>query len=172
MRQSALDQFIEQLEMMTARYRIGDGTGGTYVGPANNCAQDSNQALYAALVVLKQAVESNPDAQAELADEPEQAEQFKQLVRLGRSLRHDMFPLGTARADWQTNAENLGSSLEEEPLKNLLTGLLTWRTMLPRKASDTVAIRFLQQGAAIWVLRTSQVGGIDSTIQPVIPMTL
>lgn len=172
LRQSALDQFIEQLEMMTARYRIGDGTGGTYVGPANNCAQDSNQALYASLVLLKQAVESNPDAQAELADQPEQAEQFKQLIRLGRSLRHDMFPLGTARADWQTNAENLGSSLEEEPLKNLLTGLLTWRTMLPRKASDTVAIRFLQEGAAIWVLRTNQVGGLDPTIQPVIPMTL
>lgn len=172
LRQSALDQFIDQLEMMTARYRIGDGTGGTYVGAANNCAQDSNQALYAALRAIKQAVESNPDAQAELADEPDEARQFEQLIRLGRSLRHDMFPLGTARADWQTNAENLGSSLEEEPLKNLLTGLLTWRTLLPRKASDTVALRFLQQNALIWVLRTNQVGGVDPTIEPVIPMTL
>lgn len=34
---------------MAARYRIGDGTGGTFVRPANNCTQDANQALYAAL---------------------------------------------------------------------------------------------------------------------------
>ncbi|MGK7927438.1 MAG: hypothetical protein AB4290_19720 [Spirulina sp.] len=42
---SALRATIAQLEAMMARYRIGDGTGATYVGPANNCAQDSNQAL-------------------------------------------------------------------------------------------------------------------------------
>ena len=44
-----LDALVRQLEVMTARYRIGDGTGGTFVGAANNCSQDSNRALFAAL---------------------------------------------------------------------------------------------------------------------------
>ncbi|NJO19146.1 MAG: hypothetical protein HC838_02435 [Spirulinaceae cyanobacterium RM2_2_10] len=43
---SPLTGFGRQLEAMMARYRVGDGTGATFVGPANNCAQDSNQALY------------------------------------------------------------------------------------------------------------------------------
>lgn len=36
-KRSPLDQVIQRLEIMAARYRIGDGTGGTFVGPANNC---------------------------------------------------------------------------------------------------------------------------------------
>jgi predicted Abi (CAAX) family protease len=44
-----LERLLHQLQIMMARYRTGDGTGITYVGPANNCAQDSNQSLYAAL---------------------------------------------------------------------------------------------------------------------------
>ncbi|MGB3297566.1 MAG: CAAX protease, partial [Phormidesmis sp.] len=46
---SPLDRVMYELEIMAARYRIGDGTGATFVGPANNCVQDANQALYAAL---------------------------------------------------------------------------------------------------------------------------
>ena len=46
---SALDALLLQLAAMTSRYRIGDGTGATYVGAANNCAQDSNRALFGAL---------------------------------------------------------------------------------------------------------------------------
>ena len=50
---SPLDGFEWQLAAMMARYHLGDGTGATFVGPANNCAQDSNQALFAALRQLQ-----------------------------------------------------------------------------------------------------------------------
>ena len=46
-RRSPLDRLMYELEIMAARYRISDGTGGTFVGPANNCVQNANQALYA-----------------------------------------------------------------------------------------------------------------------------
>jgi predicted Abi (CAAX) family protease len=46
---SPLSRMEAYLQAMTARYRIGDGTGGTYVGPSNNCSQDSNQALFASI---------------------------------------------------------------------------------------------------------------------------
>ncbi|MCU0549723.1 MAG: hypothetical protein MUC48_10285 [Leptolyngbya sp. Prado105] len=35
------------------------------------------------------------------------------------------------------------------------------RTLLPRKASDTIVKVFLDHGASAWVLRTNQVGGYD-----------
>ncbi len=50
-------------------------------------------------------------------------------------------------------------------------GLGSWRTVFPRKASDTVVHRFLKYGASAWVLRTSQVGGHDPDIEPIAPMT-
>jgi len=53
----------------------------------------------------------------------------------------------------------------------LLRGLVSWRTMLPRLASDTIVELFLSQGAAMWVLRTNQVGGFDPDIEPVAPTT-
>lgn len=170
-KQSALSRLVRQLEVMTARYRIGDGTGGTYVGPANNCAQDSNQALYATIKEIKTAIKSHRVFQDQLMSCPDQARRFQRLRKLEQALRHELLPFGTARADWQTNRYDLGSSLEDEPLKQLLMGLMSWRTMLPRLASDTLVQIFLEQDAAVWVLRTNQVGGFDPDIAPVAPFT-
>jgi predicted Abi (CAAX) family protease len=61
-------------------------------------------------------------------------------------------------------------SLEDSPLRNLLTGLRSWRTMLPRVANNTVGSVFLQSGATAWVLSTSQVGGPRADIAPVAPL--
>ncbi|WP_258003762.1 CAAX protease [Fischerella thermalis] len=171
-RRSALQTLIRELEIMTARYRIGDGTGGTYVGPANNCSQDSNQSLYAAIKAIERAIKSNnPEYQNWLEGNPEDATRLQKLVKLGKSLRWELLPFGVARADWQNYTESLGSSLEDSPLKQLFTGLISWRAMFPRKASDTVTEIFLKQGAAVWVLTTSQVGGCDPDIAAVAPMT-
>ncbi|MBV8154257.1 MAG: CAAX protease, partial [Candidatus Eremiobacteraeota bacterium] len=41
------------LEAMAARYRIGDGTGGTYAGIVHNSTQDSNRALVAVVRPLR-----------------------------------------------------------------------------------------------------------------------
>ena len=179
---SPLRVLIRQLEIMTARYRIGDGTGVTYVGPANNCAQDSNQALYAAIRAIQVAIQSrptdipfaiksNPQFKNWLLRHPELATYFKQVVNLGKALRHELLPFGVARADWQNSIEDLGSSLEDSPLKQLFTALLSWRTILPHKASDTVTQIFINQGASIWILSTSQVGNSDPDIAAIAPFT-
>jgi predicted Abi (CAAX) family protease len=42
--------------------------------------------------------------------------------------------------------------------------------MLPRKASDTITELCLDHGAALWVLRTNQVGGENPDIEPVAPI--
>ncbi|RZM76643.1 CAAX amino protease [Leptolyngbya iicbica] len=170
---SPLQRMERFLVSMTARYRIGDGTGATYVGPANNCSQDSNQALFAA---IQQIVEVMGDNEAQRRrweqSHPEQAARFEELRRFGHDLKQALQPLGKPRADWETNAYNLGSTIEDKPLQNLMTGITSWRTLLPRKASDTVARKFLAYGAAAWILRTNQVGGDDPDIEPIAPMTL
>ncbi|MGB3493172.1 MAG: hypothetical protein WBA57_10615 [Elainellaceae cyanobacterium] len=170
---SPLSTMMVYLSAMTARYRIGDGTGGTYVGPANNCAQDSNQALFASLMDMGNALQLDADQlETWIADHPEQLPRLQQLSRLGRDLKHKLQLFGKPREDWVKNEFNLGSTLEDEPIRNLIMGIGSWRTLLPRKASDTLVKVFLHYGASVWVLRTNQVGGDDPDIEPIAPMTL
>jgi predicted Abi (CAAX) family protease len=89
----------------------------------------------------------------------------------GQDMKETLQPFGNTRPDWEKNQFNLGSSIEDEPLRNLIMGLGSWRTVLPRKASDVVVHKFLKYGASAWVLRTSQVGGSDPDIEPIAPMT-
>jgi len=169
---SPLDVLIRQLEIMAARYRIGDGTGGTYVGPANNCAQDSNQSLYAAMRQMTRSTDpDNASVKVWMQQNPQQADRLKQLKRLGKDLKSQLMPLGSARADWASEAAILGSTLEDDPLKTLGRGLVSWRTVLPRVASDSITECFLRQGAIAWVLRTNQLGGHDPDIEPLAPLT-
>ncbi|MBM0740333.1 CAAX protease [Phormidium sp. CLA17] len=169
---SVLNVLLYELEVMIARYRIGDGTGGTYVGPAHNCSQDSNQALYAALKRVRNAIESDPKFVEELQDEPGEAEQFAQLVKLTEGIRRELLPWGSARADWQNNEFTLGISPEEDFFQGVSVGLRSWRTLLPRLASEAIAKQFLDQGATIWVLRTNQIGGDAPDIEPIAPTPL
>ncbi|RMF63631.1 MAG: CAAX protease, partial [Cyanobacteria bacterium J069] len=169
---SPLDLLERQLQVMTARYRIGDGTGGTYVNPANNCSQDSNQALFASIRGTQRTLRENPRILELLLQEPDQKQQLRQLQALGEELERKLQSFGGPRSDWDKNEFNLGSTLEDNPLRNLWIGLGSWRTMLPRKASDAIAHAFLKHGASVWILRTNQVGGDDPEIQPIAPMTL
>ncbi len=171
-KRSPLDQVVYQLEIMAARYRIGDGTGGTFVGPANNCTQDANQALYAALRQIAQAIRSHPNVEEWKKQNPEQLHRLEQLEQLGLDLKRLLLPWGTARADWKNQAEVLGSTLEDNPVQNLIRSLISWRTILPRLTSDEVTQAFLRQGGSAWVLRTNQIGGVDPDIEPVAPITL
>lgn len=170
---SVLNFMLAHLQVMTARYRIGDGTGGTYVGPANNCSQDSNQALFASLRSLKRALQANSTSLQEwIIRHPEQAHKYQQLSQLGNALKRELQPFGSPRSDWEKNEFNLGSTLEDAPLRNLRMGLFSWRTLLPRLASDTIVRIFLDYDASVWVLRTTQIGGNDPDVEPIAPMTL
>jgi predicted Abi (CAAX) family protease len=170
---SALDDLGLELEIMTARYRTGDGNGVTYIGPANNCAQDSNQAMYASAKYLEDAILAHrAKLKAWEKRYPHQAQQLRQLVHFRKAIQRQLLPFGSARADWETANDTLGSNLSDYPLKTLGRGLLSWRTMLPRKASDTITELCLDHGAALWVLRTNQVGGENPSIEPVAPITL
>lgn len=168
---SPLNALIHQLEVMAARYRIGDGSGGTYVGPANNCAQDSNQSLYAALKFMRSSAQTASDSQIWMEQHPDVAARLAQLEQLGKDLKWHLMPFGSARADWEEDMESLGASLEDYPLTTILRGAVSWRTMFPRVASNSITQAFLRQGAIAWMLRTNQLGGDNPDIEPLAPMT-
>ena len=169
MRRSPLEAVVNTLELMTARYRIGDGTGGTYVGPANNCSQDSNQALYATIKRVDDLYRTRPDFQMMLKQNPDEEDRLEELIKLGKRLRGKLMPFGSARADWEYHLENLGSNLEDGMVANLWRGVFSWRTILPAYAAYTIARVFVEQGASAWVLRTNQIGGDEPNIEPLPP---
>lgn len=172
---SPLNEFIRQLHIMMARYRVGDGTGAAIVTPVTSCVQDSNQALYVTIKRIEEDIQSNPQIQAWLQQHPHhpQTRRFEQLVKLGRSLAKQLAPLRIVRPDWKRHAETLaGTHSSSNLMKTLFGALISWRTMLPRRAHDEIAAIFLKHGATLWFIRTNQVGGFDPDIQPKAPTAI
>lgn len=175
-RLSLLDELLRQTQIIAARYRTGDGTGLSSVTPATSCVQDSNQALYIAIQQVQQQVLSDPSLIAWLAahpDDPETAK-FQHLVALGKTLDTVLSPYGVVRRDWQTNAAIIDGSWATESDRfirgnSILSALLSWRSMLPRRSHDELAMIFLHYGAQLWVLRPNQVLGWDPSIEPMAP---
>ncbi|WP_448562757.1 CAAX protease [Trichothermofontia sp.] len=159
------------LEAMAARYRVGDGTGGTFVGPTNSCVQDASQALYLALHRMQILMQTNTQIQSWLAAHPDhpQTQQVQQLVQLEKALSQKLIPMGIVRSDWADQAPLLGADLWEDPFNTLYNALLSWRTLLPRSTFEAIGKAFLQQGASLWLLRSNQMGGIDPDIAPIAP---
>ncbi len=174
-RLSPLAELKQQLQIMMARYRIGDGTGAALVTPARSCVQDSNQALYRAIQKIEEEVNSNKKIQNWLQAHPNdlQTERFKQLVELGQVLEEKLVPLGIVRRDWKKKTKTIvGTSGNQSQICRLIRGVASWRTMLPRRAHDEMASLLLTQGAQLWFIRTNQVGGWDTKILPYAPTTL
>lgn len=168
-KRSGLDATAWMLEVMAARYRIGDGTGGTYVTAANNCAQDASQSLYGAIYYVGRQLRESPDLENWRMENPEEAKRLDRLRQLGRALGKALTSFGKPRTDWYPQLESLASNLERNGFQNLWLALGSWRAMLPRMASDNVLRVALEHGASAWVLRTNQIGGYDPEIEPIAP---
>lgn len=176
---SPLTELNQQLDIMMARYRSGDGTGASLVTPATSCVQDSCQAIYATIKKITAEIESNPQIQDWLKTNPAaaQTQRFNQLVALGQSLEKVLMPLGVVRPDWRKNARLAGIDSELKKsffagIANLIKAAISYRTMLPRRTQDAIAKILLKQGAFLWIIRTNQVGGFDPDIEPLAPTGL
>jgi predicted Abi (CAAX) family protease len=174
---SLLKNLLTETQIIASRYRTGDGSGVAPVTPATSCVQDSSQALYIAIETLRQRVLNTP----ELADrvntypDSEDAPNFQALVALGRDLENLLVPYGVVRRDWKNNAQALAGVNRRDSFvtsQNFINVLLSWRSMMPRRAHDDLSQIFLDHGAQLWVLRTNQVGGWDDATLPLAPTSL
>lgn len=172
---SPLQSLRQQLDIMMARYRTGDGTGNATVTPATSCVQDSSQALYIAIEQVKQQVATQPEIQAWLQEHPDhpQTQRFQVLQQLGEQLERNLTPLGIVRPDWRQNAEKLAGVGDRFVRDNRLVAvILSWRTMMPRRGQDTLANLFLDYKAKLWALQSFQVREETNLIFPVAPTIL
>ncbi|MGP1385215.1 MAG: CPBP family glutamic-type intramembrane protease [Thainema sp.] len=174
---SPFAELQRQLAIMMARYRTGDGTGAAIVTPAQSCIQDSSQAVYKTIKQIEQRLQNTLEIQQWLAEHPDdpQTQRFQKLLALGQTLARELVPLAIVRPDWQQNAEILAgidTNAQFETDTNLITELLSWRTVIPRVAHDQVAMIMLNYQAELWFLRTNQVGGWDGSIIPLAPTEL
>ncbi|MEG3860734.1 abortive infection protein [Microcoleus sp. herbarium12] len=176
---SPLTELNQQLDIMMARYRSGDGTGASLVTPATSCVQDSSQAIYATIKKITAEIESNPQIQDWLKTNPAaaQSQRFQELVALAQSLEKVLIPLGVVRPDWRKNSRLAGIDSEIKKslfagIANLIKAAISYRTMLPRRTQDEIAKILLKQGAFLWIIRTNQVGGCDRDIEPIAPTAL
>ncbi len=176
---SPLNELNQQLDIMMARYRTGDGTGASSVTPATSCVQDSSQAIYATIKKITAEVEANPEIQDWLKTNPTaaQTQRFQQLLALGQSLEKVLIPLGVVRPDWRKNSRLAGIDAELKKtffgaMANTIKAAISYRTMLPRRTQDEIAKVLLKQGAFLWIIRTNQVGGINPNIKPIAPTGL
>ena len=172
---SPMWELQQQLALMMARYRIGDGTGAAMVTPALSCVQDSSQAVYRTIKSIEAQISTQPAIQTWLKKHPDhpQTQRFRQLAQFSKALERDLVPLGMVRSDWRKNADRLaGINSDFARQDNAWTQLLSWRTVLPKVAHDQMTSLFLHHGAALWFLRTNQVGGWDADIAPLAPTQL
>lgn len=179
---SFFKELIGELSLIGARYRIGDGTGDSTITSATSCVQDSAQALLMTLVRFRDKVQNNPQIMDWIKTHPQDPTtlRFRELVRLAKDIADQLMPMGILRWDWRQNAEVLTGvrsdesfiSIDDFQPKHLLTGLISWRTAMPRQAHDEFAMLFLHHGASLVVLRPNQIGGQDPTIAPLEPTLL
>ena len=175
---SLFKELLGQAQVIAARYRIGDGTGISTVTPATSCVQDSNQALFIAIEQIRQQANQDPSLSAYIAANPDDPEVQKvdRFANLAEELWQALTPYGVIRSDWQNNAEELAGVNARgrgfASRSGLLAGIYSWRTMMPRWGQDDIAYVFLRNGADLWFLRPNQIGGFDSTIQPIPPTAL
>ena len=177
---SLLQEFGRQLQVINARYRIGDGSGASVVTPATSCVQDSNQALFATVQQVRKTVATNPAIQSWLTSHPQDptTARFRRLIVLGDEVEKQLMPLGIVREDWKLNSDALsGTDVQSRTFRrtsykateNLLAALTSWRTILPRQTQDELSLLFLKNNAKLWILQTNQVGGNNPDIFPIAP---
>jgi len=172
-----------QAEVLMARYRSGDGRGVAAVTATTSCVQDSAQALWTTVELLRQGLVSGPSpSTSQVGGES-----------LGRSIEGVLVPFGIVRPDWHGNAELIATALRAAdraapgsgvgphmgPLvgpfqrgQSPLDALLSLHSILPRRGHDAFEALFLRRGAPLWILRTNQIPGANTRYEPLAPTLL
>jgi predicted Abi (CAAX) family protease len=168
-----LDGLANDLELMTARYRVGNGTGVANVTPATSCVQDSSQALFIALSRLRQNVTSVAAVRTFIANNPNdpQVRDFRVVEALADELAAFLQPLGYTRSDWASRAADVASvnGCPGARAGEVACALATYNTIFPRHANDRYARFLLDAGASGLVVRTNQIVASYPSITPLAP---
>lgn len=156
---SPLKEFHRQLCIRSAMYRTGSGEGVSNVTSANNCTQDSNQALYVSLQIVESEISKLCEEGGRI--DPTQASSYKKFERFADDVSDYLAPLW-ARRDWRKSAKlgsSGGSKQALHSFRKVFRSLLSFNTIIPRTTFDNAADVFLRYGGKLWYILTVAVGG-------------
>ncbi len=172
---SPYDGLEAELERMMAIYRTGAGTGVSDVRPDVSCVQDSNSALYSALVKFIEKVKNNPKTKNWLANKSTKASEvkrFENLVRLVKKVKDKLTSFGLLQSNWKNFIRNPLGSRKAGKVKKIIDALLSIGTVFPRRSHDTLLKLGADQGYAIWSIYTANVGGVIKGLKPLTPQSV
>jgi predicted Abi (CAAX) family protease len=148
-----LDLIKQELALMEARYRTGNGNGASVVTPATSCVKDSNHALFSAIRKFQAEVRHNPTIKSWLQKQAD-SHDTKRFWRLESLLRlvedQVLLPLEYVPANWRGGNETVAAhDRDYTNFATALEALKTWKTLLPRRAERELLNVFRHSGATM-----------------------
>lgn len=170
---SPLDGISRELEIMMARFRTGDGSGIAEVTLTNSCVQDSNQAMYIAIMKGLDWAKNNSTVQALATSEPQNASivRLRALENIMNDYKSSILGRASIREDWREGV-NASLAIKKEyagGLASFISAVESRTVLVPRWAYDDIAVLLHKHGALQWFMRTDQVGGFIPDIYPMAP---
>ena len=146
--------FEDRMAEMTARYRSGHGDGASFVTSAQNCSQDSSQALYATVSDWKKAMADGTIG--------------KELGQFAEDVAGHITPIfGLAPKAWRRTAAN---ERPEQKTLRWLPALKAPKTIIPRQNHEGLSRMALDAGRDIMVFKTDVLGADNPDIVPTEPV--
>lgn len=142
-----LKRLFCNLEIMMSRYRIGDGTGASYIEGSHNCSQDSSYAYY--LSVIQSGLNLK-------------RKDYRKYLK-------PLLTLNLLRDDWKNQNIELGDHPSDEPIKLLKRTLLSLKTLWPRKAQEIFQDIFLKNAYGVVILGSGGYGKSQNEIIQIKP---
>lgn len=177
---SVMDSIRLELAVMAARFRIGDGLGATFVTATSSCVQDSNQALYDGLWVIRHRILDNKAAVKFLKDPKNRySEDVKSFMKLNSFYFRFVLrfvKLSRFRTDWSPHEEKAirANKYNTMPIfgvnpTDLLKAFASGEFVVPRWLYDNLSVFMSQRGADSLILHSAQIGGEAPEIYPTAP---
>jgi predicted Abi (CAAX) family protease len=146
--------FEDRMAEMTARYRSGHGDGASIVTSAQNCSQDSSQALYATVSDWKKAM-----ADGTIGTE---------LSQFAEDVAGHITPFfGWAPRAWRRTAAN---KTPKKRTLRWLPALKAPKTIIPRQNHEGLSKMALDGGREIMVFKTDVIGADNPETIPTEPV--
>ncbi|MBD2041980.1 hypothetical protein [Microcoleus sp. FACHB-672] len=168
---------LQELALMTAKYRAGGGNGASLVTPAASCVKDSSQALFAAGRRLENEVVNDSVVKGWLDSNPNsyEAKRFRRLESLLNDVESTvLIPWGIVPKGWGGDNENVAAHLKDGAITpaSILEALKAWKTMMPRRAEIELLKVLLEHGATMVDCQGAMLGGEVPGIVPLAPTVI
>jgi predicted Abi (CAAX) family protease len=167
-----LEGLLQELSIMAARFRSGDGAGSAKVTDITSCAQDSNQAAFIGLIQFLNWTKDSDEVKRLIASRSSNPEgqMLSDLKDIAEEYQRDVIGFAGLRPNWRNAAEARKERLVVQrvpPNRGSVIAAIASRNFIsPDWANKAVLNLFYKYGALEWFVRTNQVGGLKPNITP------